>query len=229
MRDVFVVIEEMLAAIRAARACCADKTFEQFAADWMPRLASERALEIISEAARHLPEDVVNGHPGVPWRKVRAIGNVLRHEYHRIAPKVIWDVMTAELDPLEIALIAELAKRPAATGFIFKILRESEWAAAEAAGVYTGSAVDVKDGFIHFSTAAQAAETAAKHFAGQADLVLVRIEADALGDALKWEPSRGGAMFPHLYGTLPTRLATWVKPLPLGADDRHVFPDMDAA
>lgn len=224
MRDITVVIEEMLAAVRAARACCEGKTYAQFVTDWMPRLAAERALEIISEAARHLPEDVLRKHPGVPWHKVRAIGNVLRHEYHRIAPKVIWDAIAGELDALEAALLAELAVRPGAGGAIFKILRESEWAAAQAAGVYAGSAVDLKDGFIHFSTAAQAAETAAKHFAGQTDLVLVRLEAAALGDALKWEPSRGGALFPHLYGSLPTRLATWVKPLPLGADGRHVFP-----
>ena len=110
---------------------------------------------------------------------------------------------------------------------IYKILRDSEWVAAAAAGVYTGSAVDLKDGFIHFSTADQAAETAAKHFAGQADLVLVRIEAVTLGDALKWETSRGGALFPHLYGSLPTRLATWVKPLRLGRDGAHTFPDLD--
>lgn len=108
---------------------------------------------------------------------------------------------------------------------IFKILRESEWAAAAAAGVFTGSAVDVKDGFIHFSTDEQAIETVAKHFAGQSDLVIVRFEAAELGTQLKWEPSRGGALFPHLYGRLPTRLATWVKPLPLGADGRHVFPE----
>ena len=108
---------------------------------------------------------------------------------------------------------------------IYKILRESEWAAAVAAGVYTGSPVDARDGFIHFSTAEQAAETAAKHFAGQADLLIVRIEAATLGAALKWEPSRGGALFPHLYGPLPTSAATWVKPLPLGADGRHVFPE----
>lgn len=107
---------------------------------------------------------------------------------------------------------------------IYKICRSSEWAAAEAMGVYAGSAIDLKDGFIHFSTAAQAAETAAKHFAGQADLVIVRIEAEALGEGLKWEPSRGGALFPHLYGALPTHLTTWVKPLPLGADGRHLFP-----
>ena len=107
---------------------------------------------------------------------------------------------------------------------IYKICREAEWTAACAAGRFEGSAVDVKDGFIHFSTAAQAAETAAKHFAGQADLVLVRIEAEALGPALKWEPSRGGALFPHLYAPLETRHATWVKPLPLGADGAHAFP-----
>ncbi len=110
---------------------------------------------------------------------------------------------------------------------IFKILRKADWAAAVDAGVYTGSAVDVRDGFIHFSTAAQAIETAAKHFAGQSDLVIVRLESEALGEGLKWEPSRGGALFPHLYGPLPTRLASWVKPLPLGADGRHVFPVID--
>lgn len=109
---------------------------------------------------------------------------------------------------------------------IFKILRESEWVQAEAAGAYTGSAADLADGFIHFSTAAQVAETAAKHFAGQSDLVLVAVAAEALGAALRWEPSRGGALFPHLYGTLPTRLAAWVKPLPLGAGGQHQFPDL---
>ena len=85
---------------------------------------------------------------------------------------------------------------------IYKICTASEWREAERAGVYRGSAVDAKDGFIHFSTAEQAAETAAKWFAGQRDLVLVAVDADALGDKLKWEPSRGGALFPHLYGEL---------------------------
>lgn len=109
---------------------------------------------------------------------------------------------------------------------IFKILRECEWAAAVARGSYSGSAIDLKDGFIHFSTAEQAAETAARHFTGQSDLVLVAVEAESLGSALQWEPSRGGALFPHLYGTLPTRLAAWVKPLPLGAGGQHQFPDL---
>lgn len=107
---------------------------------------------------------------------------------------------------------------------IYKICTAAEWKAAERVGAYAGSAVDHRDGFIHFSTAAQAAETAAKHFADQADLVLVCVDADALGAALKWEPSRGGALFPHLYGPLPTRLATWVKPLPVGRDGHHLFP-----
>jgi len=108
---------------------------------------------------------------------------------------------------------------------IYKILKASEWQAAEKAGAFTGSVVDVADGYIHFSTAAQAAETAAKHFSGQTDLVLVAIEADSLGDALRWEPSRGGALFPHLYAALPVDAALRVTPLPLGADGAHQFPD----
>ena len=110
---------------------------------------------------------------------------------------------------------------------IYKICTASEWRDAERAGVYRGSAVDVKDGFIHFSTAEQAAETAAKWFAGQRDLVLVAVDADALGDKLKWEPSRGGALFPHLYSALMLPGAVlWVKPLPLGADGQHQFPEL---
>ncbi|MCC2108816.1 MAG: DUF952 domain-containing protein, partial [Hyphomicrobiales bacterium] len=83
--------------------------------------------------------------------------------------------------------------------------------------------VDLADGFIHFSTAAQVAETAAKHFAGQTDLLLVAIDGATLGDALKWEPSRGGALFPHLYAPLDPRAAISVRPLPLGADGAHDF------
>lgn len=101
---------------------------------------------------------------------------------------------------------------------IFKILARSEWTAAQAAGVYEGSAVDRADGFIHFSTAGQAQETARRHFAGQADLVVVTFEADDLGSSMRWEPSRGGELFPHLYGTLPTRLALAVAEAPLGPD-----------
>ena len=110
------------------------------------------------------------------------------------------------------------------TSLIYKIAPAALWHAAEAAGVFLGAPVDVADGFIHFSTAAQARETAARHFAGQADLVLVAVEADALGPALRWEPSRGGALFPHLYGPLALAAVSAVQPLPLGRDGDHVFP-----
>jgi uncharacterized protein (DUF952 family) len=106
---------------------------------------------------------------------------------------------------------------------IYKIAPRPLWDAAEAAGVFAGAPVDVADGYIHFSTRAQAEETAAKHFAGQADLLLVAVEADRLGDALRWEPSRGGALFPHLYAPLPMAAVVRVRPLPLGPDGVHAF------
>ena len=110
---------------------------------------------------------------------------------------------------------------------IYKICRASEWDEAVRSGAFRGSAVDVRDGYIHFSTAVQVAETAAKHFAGQTDLVLVAVDADRLGDKLTWEPSRGGALFPHLYAELPVDAALWVKPLPW-REGRRVFPaDME--
>jgi uncharacterized protein (DUF952 family) len=109
---------------------------------------------------------------------------------------------------------------------IYKICAAAEWREAERAGVYRGSAADRKDGFIHFSTTDQAAETAAKHFAGQRGLVVVALDADKLGDRLKWEPSRGGVLFPHLYGELDLQAALRVDPLPLDAAGRHVFPKM---
>ena len=106
---------------------------------------------------------------------------------------------------------------------IYKIVAAPEWRAAAALGVFRGSAVDLADGFIHFSTAGQARETAAKHFAGQSDLLLVAVDAARLGDALKWEVSRGGALFPHLYAPLSLDLVTRVDPLPLAADGAHDF------
>ena len=108
---------------------------------------------------------------------------------------------------------------------IFKILGEAEWRAARAKGVYDGAPVDLADGFIHFSTALQAPETAAKHFKGRDDLLLAAFDSDALGAELRWEPSRGGALFPHLYRSLKTDEAVWVAPLPLGPQG-HVFPDL---
>jgi uncharacterized protein (DUF952 family) len=107
---------------------------------------------------------------------------------------------------------------------IYKVCPRAEWQAAEALGRYEGSAADRRDGFIHFSTAGQLGETVAKHFAGQPDLVLVAVPAAGIGD-LRWEPSRGGALFPHLYGSLPTGSALWVKALTLRADGGHDLPD----
>lgn len=111
---------------------------------------------------------------------------------------------------------------------IYKICPEKLWRKAEAAGRFDGASIDLTDGYIHFSTAEQAIETAAKHFAGQRDLFLIAVDAAALGSALKYEPSRGDALFPHLYAPLPLGAVKWVKPLPLGADGRHVFPDPSA-
>jgi uncharacterized protein (DUF952 family) len=98
------------------------------------------------------------------------------------------------------------------------------WEAAVAAGYFSGSPADARDGFIHFSTSAQVRDTAAKHFAGVPDLVLVAVPETAVRDALRWEPSRGGDLFPHLYDRLQVAAVSWMKPLPLDADGRHVFP-----
>jgi uncharacterized protein (DUF952 family) len=86
---------------------------------------------------------------------------------------------------------------------VYKVLRASEWAQMQASGGFAGSADDRRDGFIHFSTAEQLEGTIERHFAGERDLVILEVDAPALGEALKWEPSRGGALFPHLYGELP--------------------------
>ena len=97
------------------------------------------------------------------------------------------------------------------------------WREAEAAGAFRGAGIDLPDGYIHFSTAAQVRETAAKHFAGIVDLVLVAVDADAVAADLRWEPARGD-LFPHLYAELPVAAVAWVRPLALGADGQHVFP-----
>jgi uncharacterized protein (DUF952 family) len=107
---------------------------------------------------------------------------------------------------------------------IYKIFRRPEWDAFRAAGQTAGAPVDLADGYIHFSAAPQLAETAAKYFADTSDLVLVAFDADTLGEALKWEPSRGGALFPHLYRNLRLEEVVWDKSLPLGATG-HIFPE----
>jgi uncharacterized protein (DUF952 family) len=107
---------------------------------------------------------------------------------------------------------------------IFKILRRPEWDAFRAAGATAGAPVDLADGYIHLSTAEQVAQTAARHFAAESDLVLVAVDPARLGPALRWEPSRGGALFPHLYRPLTLGDVVWDKSLPLGATG-HIFPE----
>lgn len=109
---------------------------------------------------------------------------------------------------------------------IYHMCRADEWAAAVAAGSYRGSSQDLADGFIHFSTAAQIVESARRHRAGQDGLLLVAVEAARLGSRLKWEPSRAGDLFPHLYGPLDPAESASVRPLPLGPDGVHLFPDL---
>ncbi len=111
---------------------------------------------------------------------------------------------------------------------IYKICPQSVWDEARPAGAFAGAGIDLVDGYIHFSTAEQAPETARLHFAGQSGLVLVAVDAALLGEALKWEPSRGGDLFPHLYGPLPLAAVTAVIPLPLGEDGVPQLPALDS-
>ncbi|PHK95870.1 glutathione S-transferase [Pseudoroseomonas rhizosphaerae] len=111
---------------------------------------------------------------------------------------------------------------------IYTMVRDADWREARAAGQYRGSAEDARDGFLHFSTAAQLRASAARHRAGQPDLWLVAADAAALGVALRWEPAGGGSrpgLFPHLYGPLPLAAVRWSMPLPLGPDGAHRFPE----
>lgn len=108
---------------------------------------------------------------------------------------------------------------------VYKIVAADLWRAAVDSGVFAGAGIDLKDGFIHLSTAAQARRTAQLYFAGQHNLVLVAADGARLGGALKYEPSRDGDLFPHLYGPLPLTAVLSARPLPLGADGAHVFPD----
>ena len=111
---------------------------------------------------------------------------------------------------------------------IYKVCTRPLWHDAERAGQFTGAAIDLADGYIHFSTADQLAETLAKHFAGQTDLLLIAVDTGRLGDQLKWEPSRGGALFPHLYGALDVAAVSQVVPLRLDSGGRHILPPLGA-
>jgi len=110
---------------------------------------------------------------------------------------------------------------------IYKICPLSIWREAERQGSFSGYGIDQYDRFIHFSTAVQLRGTAARHFAGQDGLALVAVDETVLGPALKWEPARDGALFPHLYSDLTLAAVLWTKPLPLGADGRHLFPELE--
>ena len=143
--------------------------------------------------------------PGPPRGRALASG-VPIHSPHRIA-----------LDPGPDA-------RHVALMLIYKIFRAPEWADLSAQGESAGAPVDIADGYVHFSTAGQLPETAAKHFAGEDGLVLLALDADSLGAALRWEPSRGGALFPHLYRKLRLSDILWHRPLPL-IGGHHRFPE----
>lgn len=108
--------------------------------------------------------------------------------------------------------------------FAFKILTRAQWDQFRTDSIFAGAPVDLADRYIHLSARDQVAETAAKHFAGQDDLVLIMVDLSALGETVKWEPSRGGALFPHVYGTLPISAVTTKATIRLGADGTHIFP-----
>ena len=112
-----------------------------------------------------------------------------------------------------------------ATTLIYKIVPAPLWREAERLGRFEGAPVDLADGFIHFSTASQLRETGDKHFRGQNDLLLVTVDPDRLHDAPVYEPSRGGALFPHLYAPLPMEAVIRVEPLPMNSDGSHVYPE----
>ena len=112
---------------------------------------------------------------------------------------------------------------------IYKICDKSLWAEAEKAGVFAGAEIDLTDGFIHFSTGEQTASTLEKHFAGRKDLLLIAIDAEALGDEIVFEEARGGMLFPHLYQPMQLSFVRWVKPIAQGEDGKHILPDLDAA
>jgi uncharacterized protein (DUF952 family) len=115
---------------------------------------------------------------------------------------------------------------PAAMSMIYKIVPEALWQQARTEGIFRGASIDLTDGYIHLSTADQTRQTAALHFAGQTGLLLIAVETEALGAALKFEPSRGGDLFPHLYAPLSMASVLWEKPLPIGPDGVHLFPEM---
>lgn len=114
---------------------------------------------------------------------------------------------------------------PRPSGMLFKVLAQSAWEAAEGLGRFEGVGIDVSDGFIHLSAADQVVQTVRVHFAGQSGLVLVAVDPSVLGQTLRWEASRGGDLFPHVYGVIPMDAVIETWPLPIGQDGGHVFPE----
>lgn len=125
--------------------------------------------------------------------------------------------------PARAASVGSLHSGDETLSLIYKIATADQWRTAQATGRFEGAPVDLADGFIHFSTADQAIETATKHFAGQHGLVLIALDAGALGEKLVWEPSRGGQLFPHLYRPFLTSETLWARPLTMRADGSHNF------
>jgi uncharacterized protein (DUF952 family) len=135
-----------------------------------------------------------------------------------------------EFGPIMGMLPSNCPAMPAKTCFVptlYKICPYEHWLAAERAGALHGTGVDARDGFIHLSSATQVRETAARHYAGAANLMLLAVATDEVSAILRWEPARGGELFPHLYGDLPLTAVIWAKPLPLGEDGRHLFPELE--
>jgi uncharacterized protein (DUF952 family) len=154
-------------------------------------------------------------------------GRLVFHRVREMAPEAQLSPERSHLMTLDPDWVDTVRDRgeEAWCSTIYKIVETALWSAAESRGVFTGAPVDTRDGFIHFSTAAQVPGTAARHFAGAHDLRLVAVAAGGLD--VRWERSSGDALFPHLYGALPLTHVRWVQPLPLGQDGRHVFPDLD--
>lgn len=144
----------------------------------------------------------------------------------RRVSKIVWSVpgaLTLGHHPRREPLTRLAAQGITARMMIYKIFKNDEWAELRAKGTTAGAPIDVTDGYVHFSTATQAAETAAKHFAGIDGLMLLAVATDRLGDDLKWEVSRGDQLFPHLYRDLRLEDVVWAQPLPM-KDGVHQFP-----
>jgi uncharacterized protein (DUF952 family) len=137
------------------------------------------------------------------------------------------DTVLTQVFPLKSQQMPTTSRTPDQVRTIYKICPASAWREAERQGVYRGSADDVRDGFIHFSTASQVAETARKHFFGQTGLFLVMVDADALGDALRWEISRNDELFPHLYGELDPAAVLSVREMTARSDGTHDIPELE--